>query len=87
MTNREPEKKGHRVFISYSNEKGDKTGSDRKIADMICSALENEGIRCWIAHRDILAGEDWLDSIVDAVEQSKISRGIGLRLFVNRHRI
>jgi formylglycine-generating enzyme required for sulfatase activity len=72
MTKTEPEKKGHQVFISYSNEESDKTDSDRKIADMICSALENEGIRCWIAHRDILAGEDWLDSIVDAVEQSKM---------------
>jgi len=65
----------HQVFISYSNEKIDNTTntrSDRDIADMICSALESEGIRCWIAHRDILPGEDWLSSIIDAVEQSKM---------------
>ncbi|MGD2088398.1 MAG: SUMF1/EgtB/PvdO family nonheme iron enzyme [Candidatus Aminicenantes bacterium] len=64
--------KGHQVFISYSDEKTDKTGSDRKIADMICSALESENIRCWIDHRDIMPGEKWVNAIFNAVEQSKI---------------
>jgi formylglycine-generating enzyme required for sulfatase activity len=72
MTKREPENKGHRVFISYSDEKGDKTGSDRQIADMICSALESEHIRCWIDHRDIMPGEKWVNAMFNAVEQSKV---------------
>jgi formylglycine-generating enzyme required for sulfatase activity len=72
MTKIEPEKKGHQVFISYANEKGDKTVSDRQIADMICSALESENIRCWIDHRDIMPGEKWVNAMFNAVEQSKI---------------
>jgi formylglycine-generating enzyme required for sulfatase activity len=72
MTKREPENKGHQVFISYSNEKSEKTGSDRQIADMICSALESENIRCWIDHRDIMPGEKWVNAMFNAVEQSKV---------------
>ncbi|UCH93159.1 MAG: SUMF1/EgtB/PvdO family nonheme iron enzyme, partial [Candidatus Aminicenantes bacterium] len=72
MTKREPENKGHQVFISYANEKGDHPGPDRKIADMICSALESENIRCWIDHRDIMPGENWVNAMFNAVEQSKI---------------
>jgi formylglycine-generating enzyme required for sulfatase activity len=72
MTKREPENKGHQVFISYANEKGDKAGSDRQIADMICSALESENIRCWIDHRDIIPGEKWVNAMFNAVEQSKV---------------
>ncbi|NIM16445.1 MAG: SUMF1/EgtB/PvdO family nonheme iron enzyme [Candidatus Aminicenantes bacterium] len=63
----------HQVFISYATDKGDSTGSkERQAADMICSRLESEGIRCWIAPRDILPGDDWLDSIIDAVEKSEV---------------
>ncbi len=72
MTKIGPEKKRHQVFISYANEKGDKTGSDRQIADMICSALESENIRCWIDHRDIMPGEKWVNAMFNAVEQSKV---------------
>jgi formylglycine-generating enzyme required for sulfatase activity len=72
MPKREPENKGHQVFISYANEKGDKTGSDRQIANTICSALESENIRCWIDHRDIMPGENWLNAMLNAVELSKV---------------
>ncbi len=74
MIKRETENKRHRGFISYANEKGDNnnTGSDRQIADMICSALECENIRCWIDHRDIMPGEKWVNAMFNAVEQSKI---------------
>ena len=72
MTKTEPENKGHRVFISYSNEKSDKTGFDRQVADMICSALESENISCWIDHRDIMPGEKWVNAMFNAVEKSKV---------------
>jgi formylglycine-generating enzyme required for sulfatase activity len=74
MTKKETENKKHQVFISYANEKGDNIndGSDRQIADMICSALESEHIRCWIDHRDIMPGEKWVNAMFNAVEQSKI---------------
>jgi sulfatase modifying factor 1 len=74
MTKKETENKGHQVFISYANEKGDNNnpGSDRQIADMIRSELESENIRCWIDYRDIMPGENWVNAMFNAVEQSKI---------------
>ena len=42
----------HDVFISHSSK-------DKQTADAICHYLEQNGIRCWIAPRDILPGEDW----------------------------
>lgn len=62
----------HQVFISYASENDNSTTSDSQVADQICYALESQGIRCWTAHRDILAGDDWMDAIIDAVEQTKI---------------
>ena len=55
----------HDVFISYSTK-------DKVIADAICANLENRGIRCWIAPRDILPGKKWGGSIIEAIERSKI---------------
>jgi len=50
----------HDVFISYSSH-------DKAIADATCAKLENRGIRCWIAPRDVLAGTEYGASIVDAI--------------------
>ena len=55
----------HDVFISYSEK-------DRPTADQVCAALETNGIRCWIAHRDILAGKDWGGAIIDAINESRV---------------
>ena len=55
----------HDVFISYS-------AKDRTAADAVCAALESEGIRCWIAPRDILPGIDWSESIIEAIERARI---------------
>src|SRR5262245_42239836 len=55
----------HDVFVSYSDD-------DRLIADKVCAALEGTGIRCWIAHRNNLAGIDWDEQIVDAITRSQI---------------
>jgi biotin transporter BioY len=51
---------GHDVFVSYS-------ADDKPTADAVCATLENKGIRCWIAPRDILPGVDWGGAIVDAI--------------------
>lgn len=51
------------VFISYAF-------SDKGTADAVCAALETEGVRCWIAPRDIVPGHDWAKSIVDALNDS-----------------
>ena len=51
------------IFLSYSSR-------DKLIADAICSRLENQGIRCWIAPRDVNPGSDYSDQISDALEHS-----------------
>lgn len=55
----------HDVFISHSSK-------DKIIADAICAGLEARGIRCWIAPRDVLPGQEWTQAIVDAITASKI---------------
>lgn len=55
----------HEVFISHSSE-------DKVIADAVTAALEQGGIRCWIAPRDIRAGDSWGGAIVSAIESSKV---------------
>jgi hypothetical protein len=53
------------VFISYSK-------SDSEVAHQICEALESRGLRCWIAPRDIPAGQTWASAIVGGIEQSQV---------------
>src|ERR1700722_1704612 len=55
----------HDVFICHSSK-------DKTVADAACAVLEQRGIRCWIAPRDILPGESWAGSIVTAIEGSKV---------------
>jgi formylglycine-generating enzyme required for sulfatase activity/tetratricopeptide (TPR) repeat protein len=55
----------HEVFISLSK-------NNKVIGDAVCAALEAAGIRCWIAHRDVQAGEVWAEKIVEAIESSSI---------------
>jgi hypothetical protein len=55
---------GHDVFISYSSK-------DKPIADGVCATLERNGLRCWMAPRDILPGADWGASIVEAIGSSR----------------
>ncbi len=38
---------------------------------MLCEALENEGLNCWIAPRDVKAGH-YANSIVEGIESSKL---------------
>lgn len=54
-----------KVFISHSQK-------DKAIADIICDSLEQAGIDCWIAPRDIPYGTDWAGEIADAIKASKI---------------
>ncbi|HLD46241.1 MAG TPA: tetratricopeptide repeat protein [Desulfobaccales bacterium] len=55
----------HDVFVSYSVK-------DKTTADAICATLEANGIRVWIAPRDVMPGSDWGESIIEAIEQSKV---------------
>jgi hypothetical protein len=55
----------HDVFISYSSK-------DKPIADGICARMEADGLRCWIAPRDIGSGEDWPTAIANGIAGSKV---------------
>jgi tetratricopeptide (TPR) repeat protein len=55
----------HDVFISYS-------AKDKTTADAICASLEANGIRAWIAPRDVMPGSEWGEAIIDAIEQTRI---------------
>jgi hypothetical protein len=53
------------VFLSHSSK-------DKAVVDVICEWLEREGIRCWIAPRDIRPGANWGSSIVHAIRESPV---------------
>ncbi|GHT77387.1 hypothetical protein AGMMS50262_18240 [Bacteroidia bacterium] len=54
----------HDVFISYSSK-------DKKIVEGLSAYLEQNGIRCFVAYRDILKGAVWAKSITEAVENCR----------------
>jgi TIR domain len=54
----------HDVFISYSH-------VDKATADATCATLERNGIRCWIAPRDILPGDEYGAAIVRAIDNCR----------------
>jgi hypothetical protein len=53
------------VFISHS-------AQDKKAAETICAALEEAGIRCWVAPRDVRPGKSFPGEITRAIQQSKV---------------
>ena len=53
------------VFISHSVK-------DQRVADAVLAKLEAESVTCWIAPRDVVPGADWGESIIDAIESSRI---------------
>src|ERR1700719_4238525 len=55
----------HDVFISHAHK-------DKGIADVICKKLESSRVRCWIAERDISAGEDWTETTRKAIGTSRV---------------
>ena len=54
----------HDVFISHSVK--NKTQPTR------CARARIEGIRCWIAPRDVTPGLEWSECIIEAIEQARI---------------
>ncbi len=54
----------HDVFISYAHE-------NKVMADALCATLERNGLRCWIAPRDVPPG-NWGGAIVEAIEASRV---------------
>jgi len=55
----------HDVFISHSSK-------DKTVADAVCGTLEKQGVRCWIAPRDVPPGQSWAAAIVEGISNSKV---------------
>jgi adenylate cyclase len=55
----------HDVFLSYSS-------ADRVTANAVVAELEAQGVRCWIAPRDIPAGSEYGQEIIEAVKSCRL---------------
>jgi hypothetical protein len=55
----------HDVFISYEN-------SDHDVAAAICAGLEQDGVQCWIAPRDIPLGTNFPEEIIKAISDTRL---------------
>ena len=55
----------HDVFISHSTR-------DKFVSDAVCAALENAGIRCWVAPRDVQPGRSFAGEITRAIQHSRV---------------
>ena len=55
----------HDVFLSHSVK-------DKTVAEAIVGRLESESVTCWMAPRDVVPGADWGESIINAIESSRI---------------
>jgi len=54
------------VFISYASQ-------DAAVAEAIVEALERQGLKCWIAPRDVTAGAPYAGQIIHAIDAAKAS--------------
>jgi len=52
---------GVRVFLSHAS-------ADAEMARRVCAELEQAGLRCWIAPRDIRPGGDWSEEILAGID-------------------
>jgi TolB-like protein len=53
------------IFISHASQ-------DQPVATAVCKALEDAGLRCWIAPRDVRAGDFYADAIVQAINSCPV---------------
>ncbi|WPD22629.1 MAG: TIR domain-containing protein [Candidatus Electrothrix scaldis] len=56
---------GHDVFISHSSQSS-------TAATSIVQQLEQNGIHCWIAPRDLNPGSEWAEGIIDGIEECPV---------------
>jgi hypothetical protein len=52
------------VFLSYAS-------ADTETANSVCQALEAQGVKCWMAPRDVKPGAQYADAIVRAINDAK----------------
>lgn len=53
------------IFISHSS-------IDAQWANEICHTLEERGLSCWLAPRNIVPGSEWGTAIIDGIDNSHI---------------
>ena len=53
------------VFISYASK-------EMEVAARVCKFLEDNGIRCWIAPRNVSAGSNYATQIVSAIKKCSL---------------
>jgi hypothetical protein len=53
------------VFISYSH-------NDKQVADLMTANLESKKIKVWVAPRDVPAGQNYQEAIIDAIDASSM---------------
>ena len=56
---------GFQIFVSHS-------AKDSAFANATVAKLESQGLRCWIAPRDIIPGKEWGASIIEGIESCKL---------------
>src|SRR6476620_9415703 len=56
-------KMSNHVFISHSHQ-------DLPAAEMIVKALEERGVACWVAPRDVPAGGSYAEALLNAIESA-----------------
>jgi len=59
-----PASVGRDVFVSYASQ-------DAAVANSLVEALEQRGIGCWMAPRDVKPGAQYADAIVRAINESR----------------
>jgi hypothetical protein len=52
------------VFISYASQ-------DAAVATSIVENLERQGVKCWVAPRDVKPGAQYADAIIRAINDAK----------------
>src|ERR1700735_1205650 len=52
------------VFVSYASQ-------DAAVVSLVVEALERQGLKCWVAPRDVIAGEFYGDAIVRAIDAAQ----------------
>ena len=53
------------VFVSYASQ-------DAAIANSVVASLESQGLKCWIAPRDVVPGALYADEIVGAINEARV---------------
>ena len=53
------------VFLSYAS-------PDAEVANQVCQYLENHGVACWMAPRDVKPGAAYADAIVRAINEASV---------------